>query len=172
MTDYYPHVEGLTFVQELPKYHVVVTLEVTQRKPYTFAVNILKGVEGVVIRNSFRVHKEVELPLFDVNFILEEASHVGHVFEEGRSHERFLAVQTGDLSDFVDEVEDTGGDVDYFAAHDFEELSEQLTGFLDKVDSCNLFLASFIDLLHQKLLHVDVVIFTEELQEAEGAAEG
>jgi hypothetical protein len=78
-----------------------------------------------------------------------------------------LAVEAGNLSYLIDEVQYAGRDIDNFAAHNLEELTQQLASFLDEVDGRNLVLSVFVDLLHQEFLHVDVVVFAEELQEPE-----
>lgn len=75
------------------------------------------------------------------------------------------------MRDLIDEVKKTGWNVDYFAAHDLEELSEEKTGLHDKVDRGDLFSAVVVALAHQELLHLDVVVLAEQLQETEDSAE-
>ena len=70
------------------------------------------------------VEVEAEFALVDVDFVLEEAGHVGHIFKEGGFHEGDLAVQAGNLRYLVDKVEDGRRDVDHFGAHYLEELPQ------------------------------------------------
>ena len=117
------------------------------------------------------VDEEAELALLDVLLGLEEAGHVGDVLEEGGAHEGLLAVEAGDLGDFVDEVEEARRDVDDLAAHDLEELAQEEAGLHDEVDGSDLLGAVVVALAHQELLHLDVVVLAEQLQEAEDPAQ-
>lgn len=76
------------------------------------------------------------------------------------------------MSDLIDEVKKTRRNVDYLAAHDLEELTEEQTGLHDEVYGGYFFSAVVVALTHQEFLHLNVVILAEELQETENAAEG
>ena len=171
-----PEEEGLALVEVLPEDLVLVAFEIAEGQADALLVDAHEGDEiifGVPVRALLiEVEVEAELALVDVDFVLEEAGHVRHIFEEGGLHEGDLAVQAGDLRYLVDEVEDGGRDVDHFGAHYLEELPQQLAGFLDEVDDQQFILSVLVDLFQQKLLHVDVVVFAEQLEESECSAQG
>jgi hypothetical protein len=131
----------------------------------------LEGVEGVAFEIGLGVDEEVELSLLDVHLVFEETGHVGHVFEEGRPHKRFLADQARNLGYLIDEIQDAGRNVDNLTAHDLEELPKQLAGLLDEVDSGDLLLPVLVSLSHQELLHLYVVVLAEKLQESKSTAQ-
>lgn len=86
LADYDPQVERLAFVQKLPENLVIVAFEVAEGQTNTFPVDVLEGIQRIVVQGGLWVHKEVELPLLDVDFVFKETGHVGHVFEESGSH--------------------------------------------------------------------------------------
>jgi hypothetical protein len=126
----------------------------------------------VLIFLGIRLNEEAKFALLDVLLGFKESSHVGDVLEEGGTHEGLLAVQARNLGDLVDEVQKAGRDVDDLAAHNLEELAQKLAGLGDEINGGNLFRPSGIALGHKKLLHLNVVVLAEELQEAEDAAKG
>ena len=123
-----PEEEGLALIEVLPENFVLVAFEVAEGQADALLIDAHEGDEVVfrVLEFSLLVEFEVEaeLALVDVDFVLEEAGHVGHIFEEGGLHEGNLAVQAGDLCYFIDEVENRGWNVDYFCAHYLEELPQ------------------------------------------------
>jgi hypothetical protein len=181
LSDDYPQVERLAFVEELPENLIVVALEIAEGKAHALFVNTHQCIEIVifghlltfsqVLFSRFGHDLELELPLVDVDLVLEERSHIAHILEEGTLHQRYLAVEARYLRTLIDEVQQRWRNVDHLDAHDLEELSKQLAGLLNEIYHDQFIRAIVVLLLQKEMLHVCVVVLAEELQEAEGTAE-
>ena len=57
-----------------------------------------------------------------VDLVLKETGHIRHILKESGLEKGKLAVKARNLSDLVDEVQNTGRNIDHFDAHNFEEL--------------------------------------------------
>lgn len=91
--------------------------------------------------------------------------HLAQVFEEGGPHECFLIFLDGYLGDFEYKIKEENGDINDFAAHDLEETSEFPGGDIDKVN-----LPLLAGLFPDKMFALDIIIFTEQLQELKGSS--
>ena len=75
------------------------------------------------------------------------------------------------MSNLSDEVENGRRDSDHFIVHHFEKFLHDKTGFLNEVYRVGFCLTILVFLLIKEVLHVDVVILAEELEETENTTE-
>lgn len=174
LSNNYPHIKRLTFVQKLLENLIIITLKVTKSQTNSFLINRLQIAQGILWRCLLLTcffQEKVKLSLFNISFIFEKSCHIRYVFKECWSHKGFLTVYTGYLGYFVNKIKDWRRNGDYLYAHYLEKLSKYLTSFKDKVDWSYLWFTVFIHLIQHEFFHFNIVILTEKLKETECTAE-
>lgn len=94
----------------------------------------------------------------------EELAHVAGIFEEGGLTERDLILDTRQLDDFDEEIEDEGGDLNHCLGEDFQEEAQLHRSELDEIDGIEFHIVLTVRLLPNESFHGDVVVLTKQLQ--------
>ena len=170
MLDDNPEEFGLALGNEFLDKFIVIAFEVAEGEFNTFLVDGFELGDWLFI---FSFSHHCELAGDKVLFGDEVVSQVAEIFEECAFHEGDLILNAGKLCDFVDEVKEGGWDAHDLVVHDLEEFPQEKRSSFNEVNGVGFLLGALdvIGLGQQKLLHLDVSILAEQLQEPEDPAE-